>query len=82
MIPWPPDWAHYYALTAWRFSAPDTVAIRLHANMALSSELVLTATDDSLIGTAHASSDYGGDTMTVAVLARRVACPISSHGAT
>lgn len=59
----------------WRFAAPDSITVLLHANMALSWQLSLRARGDSLVGVAHRYSDYGGDSAAVPVVARRATCP-------
>lgn len=76
----PLAWSAYYALMAWRFRAPDSVTVALHANMSLSWHVDLRPHGDSLLGEAHAYSDYDGDARTIPVVAHRAACPAEPEG--
>ena len=61
--------------SAWRFRAPDSVTVLLHANMRPSWALDLQGRGDSLLGVARSSSDSDADTSTVRIVARRATCP-------
>ena len=75
VVPWPPAWQGYYAMTVWRFQAPDSVQLILHANMSTSWDVQLRVQGDSLIGIAEEYSDVIEGHPRIPVAARRAACP-------
>jgi hypothetical protein len=81
-VPWPVDWPNHYALTVWRFAAPDSISIMLHANMDASWMIQLRPLGprlDSLAGYAEYYSDVVlPQPRRIPLVARRTACQLRS----